>query len=113
MILNTSVSTLRRRYLQHKIIDLKLQDPVPPEGLQLPGATVLKTSTYGAKLQVDTAITGIDAVIGALVASTRWPTSPSRTRRWSRSSRRSTRSPPRADRAARCRAAAGRREVTP
>jgi ABC-2 type transport system ATP-binding protein len=67
MILNTSVSTLRRRYLQHKIVDLKLQNPVPPGGLQLPGATVLKTSTYGAKLQVDTTVTGIDAVIGRLV----------------------------------------------
>jgi ABC-2 type transport system ATP-binding protein len=68
IILNTSVSLLRRRYLQHKIIDLKLQDPVPPEGIILPGATTLKTSTYGAKLQVDTAATDMKAVISTLVS---------------------------------------------
>ena len=67
IILNTSVSTLRRRFLQHKIIDLKLQDPLPAGGLQLPGTTVLKTSTYGAKLQVDTAVAGIEQVISRLV----------------------------------------------
>jgi ABC-2 type transport system ATP-binding protein len=69
LILNTSVSTLRRRYLQHKIISLKLRDPLPPEGLQLPGVTTLKASLYGARLQVDTTTTGIDRVIGAIVAS--------------------------------------------
>jgi viologen exporter family transport system ATP-binding protein len=68
IILNTSVSTLRRKYLQHKIIDLKLQDPVPPEGLALRGATVLKTSTYGVKLQVDTSQTTMEATISDLVA---------------------------------------------
>ena len=67
IILNTSVSTLRRKYLQHKIIDLKLQDPIPPEGLALHGASVLKTSTYGVKLQVDTAQTSMEAIISALV----------------------------------------------
>jgi ABC-2 type transport system ATP-binding protein len=68
LILNTSVSTLRRRYLQHKIIDLKLQDPIPAEGLILPGTTVLKTSTYGAKLQVNTADTTMEAIISTLVS---------------------------------------------
>src|ERR671936_860348 len=50
IILNTSVSLLRRRYLQHKIIDLKLQDPVPPEGIQMPGATTKKNTNYGTML---------------------------------------------------------------
>ncbi len=68
IILNTSVSTLRRKYLKHKIIDLKLQDQVPPEGILFPGATVLKTSTYGVKLQVDTALTSMEAIISDLVA---------------------------------------------
>ena len=68
IILNTSVSTLRRQYLRHKIIDLKLHDPVPPEGITLPGATVLKTSTYGVKLQVNTGVTTMEAIISALVA---------------------------------------------
>jgi ABC-2 type transport system ATP-binding protein len=68
IILNTSVSTLRRQYLRHKIVDLKLQDPVPPEGISLPGATVLKTSTYGVKLQVNTGVTTMEAVISDLVA---------------------------------------------
>jgi ABC-2 type transport system ATP-binding protein len=67
IILNTSVSTLRRRFLQHKIVDLKLQNPLPAEGLQLPGTTVLKTSTYGAKLEVNTQAIGIEAVISRLV----------------------------------------------
>jgi ABC-2 type transport system ATP-binding protein len=68
IILNTSVSTLRRKYLKHKIIDLKLQDQVPPGGILFPGATVLKTSTYGVKLQVDTALTSMEAIISDLVA---------------------------------------------
>ena len=68
LILNTSVSQLKRRYLQHKIVSLKLHQPVPPDGLDLPGTTVLKTSTYGVKLQVDTAAIGIETVIGRLVA---------------------------------------------
>jgi ABC-2 type transport system ATP-binding protein len=68
IILNTSVSTLRRRYLQHKIIDLKLQDPVPPEVLAIPGATILKSSTYGVKLEVDTAAVTMEQIISALVS---------------------------------------------
>jgi ABC-2 type transport system ATP-binding protein len=68
IILNTSVSNLRRRYLQHKIIDLKLQDPVPPEGVNLPGATTLKASTYGVKLQVDTSAAEMKDVIATLVS---------------------------------------------
>jgi len=68
IILNTSVSTLRRKYLKHKIIDLKLQDQVPPGGILFPGATVLKTSTYGVKLQVDTALTSMETIISDLVA---------------------------------------------
>jgi ABC-2 type transport system ATP-binding protein len=54
--------------LQHKIIDLKLQDPIPAEGLDLPGTTILKTSTYGAKLQVNTADTTMEAIISTLVS---------------------------------------------
>jgi ABC-2 type transport system ATP-binding protein len=69
IILNTSVSTLRRQYLRHKIIDLKLHDPVPPEGVNLPGATTLKTSTYGVKLQVDTDATDMKSIVGALMSS--------------------------------------------
>ena len=69
IILNTSVSLLRRRYLQHKIVDLKLQDPVPPQGINLPGATTLKASTYGVKMQIDTGLTTIEAVISALVGN--------------------------------------------
>jgi len=68
MILNTSVSMLRRQYLQHKIIALKLQDPIPAEGPLLPGTTVLKTSTYGAKLQVNTAATTMETIISTLVS---------------------------------------------
>jgi len=68
IILNTSVSTLRRKYLQHKIIDLKLHDPVPPDGISLRGATVLKASTYGVKLQVDTGEANMEATISDLVA---------------------------------------------
>jgi ABC-2 type transport system ATP-binding protein len=68
IILNTSVSTLRRKYLQHKIVDLKLHDPVPPEGLALRGARVLKTSSYGVKLQIDTDQTTMEATISDLIA---------------------------------------------
>ncbi|MBV9791444.1 MAG: ATP-binding cassette domain-containing protein [Chloroflexi bacterium] len=60
------VSTLRRRYLRRKVIDLRLKEELValPE---LPGVTVIKARGFGVKLEVDTERTPIEQVIAALM----------------------------------------------
>lgn len=52
IILDDTVSTLRRDYLKQKVIDLKLG--VTVDNFQCPGAEVLKAKGYGVKLLVHT-----------------------------------------------------------
>ncbi len=61
------LSTLKRRYLTRKEIDVRFAEALAG-GFRLEGVTVLKTGTYGVKLQVDTHDTPIDAVIQRLMA---------------------------------------------
>lgn len=66
LVFNDRVSTLRRRYLRRKVIDLRLKEP--PETLpDLLGVTVLKASGFGLKLEVDTDRAPIEQVIAALM----------------------------------------------
>jgi ABC-2 type transport system ATP-binding protein len=62
------VSTLKRRYLKRKIIDLRLREEIGPlpvwEGVQ-----VVKAQGYGVKLEVDTLQQPIDEIIARLVAT--------------------------------------------
>jgi ABC-2 type transport system ATP-binding protein len=61
------VSTLKRRYLKRKVIDIRLRE----EGAALPtldGVQVLKAQGLGAKLEVDTERRPIAEVIARLVA---------------------------------------------
>ncbi len=61
------VSTLRRRYLRRKVIDLRLRDA----DMQVPllaGVEVVKAKGYGLKLEVDTDVQPIERAVAALMA---------------------------------------------
>ncbi|MBK7862466.1 MAG: ATP-binding cassette domain-containing protein [Archangiaceae bacterium] len=63
------VSTLRRRYLKRKVIDLHLRDPEALALLPaLPGVEVLKASGIGLKLEVDTETQPIEQAMAKLMA---------------------------------------------
>jgi ABC-2 type transport system ATP-binding protein len=66
VIYDGRVSTLRRDYMHTKTISLKLGEPW--QGFDGPGVHVLKHKGYGIKLQVDTATTAIEEVVGRLLA---------------------------------------------
>lgn len=62
------VSTLRRRYLRRKVIDLRVKEenlPVPA----LPGVTIVKAKGFGVKLEVDTDRQPIEQVIATLMGA--------------------------------------------
>jgi ABC-2 type transport system ATP-binding protein len=63
------VSTLRRRYLKRKVIDLHLRDPEAAAALpKLEGVEVLKASGIGLKLEVDTGTHPIEQTLAKLMA---------------------------------------------
>ncbi|MDX9830137.1 MAG: ATP-binding cassette domain-containing protein [Anaerolineae bacterium] len=66
VIFDGRVSTLKRDYLHHKTISLKLGEAW--QGFELPGVELLKQKGYGVKLRVDTRTAPIEAVIGQLLA---------------------------------------------
>jgi ABC-2 type transport system ATP-binding protein len=66
VIFDDRVSTLKRDYIRSKTISLKLGEPW--QGFDVAGVQVLKHKGYGVKLQVDTARTPIEEVVGQLLA---------------------------------------------
>jgi ABC-2 type transport system ATP-binding protein len=63
------VSTLRRRYLRRKVIDLHLREPDAAAALPAwPGVQVLKASQFGLKLEVDTEQQPIEQVMAKVIA---------------------------------------------
>ncbi|MDD3824754.1 MAG: ATP-binding cassette domain-containing protein [Anaerolineae bacterium] len=66
VIFDGRVSTLKRDYLHHKTISLKLGEAW--QGFELPGVELLKQKGYGVKLRVDTRTAPIESVIGQLLA---------------------------------------------
>ncbi|HVE84889.1 MAG TPA: AAA family ATPase, partial [Myxococcales bacterium] len=71
VVFDDRVSTLRRRYLRRKVIDLQLRDegngaPALPE---LAGVSVLKRTRLGTKLEVDTEVRPIAEVVAQMVAA--------------------------------------------
>jgi ABC-2 type transport system ATP-binding protein len=66
VIYDGRVSKLKRDYMHTKTISLKLGEPW--QGFDGPGVHVLKHKGYGIKLQVDTAATAIEEVVGRLLA---------------------------------------------
>ncbi len=68
VVFEDRVSTLKRRYLKRKVIDLRLREEVaalPP----LPGVEVVKAQGYGAKLEVDTEASPIAEVVARLMSA--------------------------------------------
>lgn len=67
-VFNDRVSALRRRYLRHKVIEVRLSTavpaPPPPEGVSLAQAGPL-----GLRLEVDTTRRSVAEVVSTLVAS--------------------------------------------
>ena len=62
------VSTLRRRYLRRKVIDLRLKEEL--ETLpDLPGVAILKARGFGVKLEVDTERQSIEQVMATLMGT--------------------------------------------
>jgi viologen exporter family transport system ATP-binding protein len=61
VVLDDKVSAMRRRYLGSKVLSVKFH--APHTGVALPGITTLKANEYALKLEVDTRITPIEAVI--------------------------------------------------
>lgn len=66
LILDGSVSALRRDYMHSREVDLKLGRPFDGD-LHLPGVSVVKSKGYGVKLSVETAQTPIEAVVSSLL----------------------------------------------
>jgi ABC-2 type transport system ATP-binding protein len=65
IVFDDKVSAMRRAYLGSKILSVKYA--APPAPINLPGVTVLKSTEYAAKLQVDTHITAIEAVMNEVL----------------------------------------------
>ena len=65
IILDDSVSTMKREYIREKVIDLRLGTAVAE--FDCPGATIVKRSDYGVKLIVDTDGTDLGALLEYLM----------------------------------------------
>lgn len=71
VILDTTVADLKRRYLRTKVVSARLGQPVAE--FALPGVKVLKHREHGLKIQVDTTVTSVEAVLSALMDKTSLP----------------------------------------
>ena len=69
LVFDDSVSELKRGFLRHKVIDLKLADAwVIPV---MPGVTVVESEPYRARLEVNTDVQPIEQLIANLVSTCR------------------------------------------
>ncbi len=71
VMLDDRVSSMRRRYLRRKVIDLRLQEARDPHAdwPHMPGVRVVKSADFGVKLEVDTDVQPIAHVVGTLMAA--------------------------------------------
>lgn len=67
IIYQDKVSALKRRYLTHKLVEVRYAEALP-KGFSIPGAELIKAGQYGVKLKVDTRETPVEALIGRLAA---------------------------------------------
>ena len=65
IVLDDRVKNLKYRYLNRKIVDLRLAQPV--SGISIDGVRTLKSKGTGLKLEVDTSVSAIDQVIGQIL----------------------------------------------
>jgi ABC-2 type transport system ATP-binding protein len=68
IVYQDKVSNLKRKFLTHKLVEVRYAEEVPP-GFALEGMETLKTGCYGVKLRFDTLKTGADAVLPRLSAA--------------------------------------------
>ena len=68
IVYRDKVSTLRRRYLTVKHVDVRYNDQLPPD-FSLPGVDMLKVGRFGAKMRFDARVTPVEPVISALAAA--------------------------------------------
>ncbi len=68
IVYRDKVSTLRRRYLTVKHIDVRYNEQLPP-GFSLPGVDMLKVGRFGAKMRFDARVTPVEPVISALASA--------------------------------------------
>ena len=71
VMLDDRVSSMRRRYLRRKVIDLRLHEAHDPRAdwLHMPGVRVVKSAGFGVKLEIDTDVQPIAQVVGTLMAA--------------------------------------------
>lgn len=67
VILDDRVSTLKRRYLTRKVVNVRFATRLA-NNFELPGVQVLKVGEYGVKLQFDTRQTPVEQVMQQLLA---------------------------------------------
>jgi ABC-2 type transport system ATP-binding protein len=65
VVLDDAVNNLKYRYLNKKVVDLRLAHPCPE--LRIAGVTVSKAKDTGMKLEVDTGVCAIDEVISQIL----------------------------------------------
>ena len=68
IVYRDKVSNLKRKFLTHKLVEVRYAEEVPPD-FALEGMETLKTGRYGVKLRFDTQVTGADAVLPRLSAA--------------------------------------------
>jgi len=68
IVYSDKVSNLKRKFLTHKLVEVRYAEEVPPD-FTLEGMETLKTGRYGVKLRFDTQVTGADAVLPRLSAA--------------------------------------------
>ena len=66
MIFDDRTSALKRRFLKRKVIGVRFGEPLPDD-FSVRDATVLKRGTWGAKIELDTAVRPVDDLIRTLM----------------------------------------------
>ncbi len=67
IVFDDKVSAMRRQFLRNKILGVRFTGIPTP--IDLPGVTTLKSTDYALKLEVDTTLTPIEQVMGAVMAA--------------------------------------------
>jgi ABC-2 type transport system ATP-binding protein len=67
IVFDDKVSAMRRQFLRNKVLGVRFSEV--PSAIDLSGVTVLKSTPYALKLDVDTTITPIEKVMAAVMAA--------------------------------------------
>lgn len=70
MVTDTSITELKRDYLRHKLVGLRMADDADPARMSLlPGVEVVKHKGRGIKLKVDTKMTDVSHALAGIMAA--------------------------------------------